>query len=618
MIDYTIYHEGKSKYAYIYDKDTVHLRLFTTKNKASKIEVIYGDPFNWGPTEDQSHWEWKTENNHTSVLQKEYTTEQFDYYFIEVQPLYKRMRYAFLIDETYLYGSREIVNIIENPSQLKDHFNYFNFPFLNEEDIFKAPSWVKDQIWYSIFPERFHNGDPSTNPKDTLPWGETKEYSNHQRFGGDLRGIIQKLDYIKDCGFTGIYMTPIFESDSSHKYDVIDYYQVDKAFGTNEDLKELVEKAHKLGLKVMLDAVFNHCGFRHPYFLDVVKNGKDSIYYDCFYIIDKTKPVINFELNVDNTINRKSVEKVLKDKSQLNYRTFAFTPYMPKLNTNHPIMKEYLLNAAKYWIKNYDIDGWRLDVSDEVSHTFWRDFRIAVKSIKQDGYIVGENWANSSPWLQGDQYDGVMNYEFLFPMWNYFGTNIDRHSQYTSTEFRFKINQVLATYPKNVIQSLYNLVDSHDTTRILEICSNDANLVKLPYLFMFSLPGSPSIYYGGEVGLSGKHDPDNRRCMIWDEEVQNQEIKQHIQKMIHLRNKHEELKYHTLKWIESNDQEEYLIYQKKNVFFILSKRYKENEIELPQDLKNSTVLDLYNNQEIKLQSTITIPSYGFYILKKEI
>ncbi len=616
MLNYTIYHEAKSKYAYIYDKETVHLRVIATKNKIKSIRVLYGDPFSWGPSDtDNNKWEWKHDSGETAYLEKEYETNNFDHFFIAAKPHTLRMKYAFIIDERYLFGCREIIDLQENPELIKHHFNYFNYPFLNEEDIFNAPSWVENQIWYSIFPERFSNGDSSINPEGTLKWGETDNYSNQQRFGGDIQGIIDRLDYIKSIGFTGIYMTPLFESDSSHKYDVNNYYKIDKAFGDNETLGKLVEEAHKRGLKVMLDAVFNHSGFRHPYFQDVVKNGKDSIYYDCFHIIDKSKPVINFETTEDGKIVRESIAKIYKDHSLLNYRTFAFTPYMPKLNTNNPIMKKHLLDAATYWIKEYDIDGWRLDVSNEVSHKFWREFNTAVKNTKNDAYIVGENWDNSNPWLMGDQYDGVMNYELLFPIWNYFGTNIDR-KQYTSTEFMYKVNQVLTDYPKNVLKSLYNLVDSHDTTRILEICSNDINLVKLPYLFLFTFPGAPSIYYGGEIGLGGKHDPDNRRCMIWDKKKQNQNLLSHIKNLIQLRNKYKAFKSTTIKWLETNDNEQYLIYKKDDLYFIISKRYKANKIKLPEELKNQTLTDIYTNQEIITTDVLDIPSYGFYILKK--
>lgn len=617
MLPFIIYHEPKSKYAYIFDEDTIHLRLIVQKNKVSSIRVLYGDPFFWGPSDtNPDRWEWKHDSGESAYMIKEYETRDYDHFFIAAKPLYKRMKYAFIIDERYLYGSRDTIDLTEHPEWIKNHFNYFNFPFLNVDDMFSPPAWVKDQIWYSIFPERFHNGDPSINLKDTLEWGATEHYSNHQHFGGDLQGIIQKLDYIKQVGFTGIYMTPIFTSDSTHKYDVNDYFQIDEAFGTNDTLHTLVEEAHKKGLKVMLDAVYNHCGFRHPFFQDVIKNGVDSPYFDCFYIIDKTKPILNFDVDEDGKIIRSSAKKVFEHKELLNYRTFAFTPYMPKLNTMHPLMKEHLLNASTYWINEHHIDGWRLDVSNEVAHTFWRELRKTVKQANPEAYITGENWENSNPWLNGDQYDGVMNYELLFPIWNYFGTNID-NPQSTSTEFRFQVNQVLTDYPKNVLPSLYNLVDSHDTTRILEICSNNTNLVKLPYLFMFSFPGAPSVYYGGEIGLSGKHDPDNRRCMIWDKDKQNQDILTHIKTLITLRKTHNAFKSIDFKWIEANDKEEYIIYQKEDIYFIISKRYKENTISIPPSMEKGLYINLYDNTTFLLSAKLDIPSYGFYILQKK-
>lgn len=616
LLDYTVYHEAKSKYAYIFDKETVHLRVLASKGRINAIKVLFGDPFQWGPNKDTGKWEWKLDSTDTTIMKKEYETTHYDHFFIECKPETLRMKYAFIINDRYLYGTREVIDLEEHPELMTDHFNYFNFPFLNEEDIFDAPSWVEDQIWYSIFPERFNNGDKNINLQKTLPWGNVETYSNEQRFGGDLQGIIDKLDYIKEIGFTGIYMTPIFKSDSTHKYDVNDYYKTDEAFGDNEKLGELVTKAHDLGLKVMLDAVFNHCGFRHPFFQDVIKNNEKSPYYDCFYIIDKKKPVIDFDVTDEGKIIRKSIQKIHKDHSLLNYRTFAFTPYMPKVNANNPIMKKHLIDAATYWITKYDIDGWRLDVSNEVSHRFWREFRTEVKKAKKDSYIVGENWDNSNPWLMGDQYDGVMNYEILFPIWNYFGSNID-HTPYTSTQFMYRINQVLTDYPKNVLKSLYNLVDSHDTTRILEICSDNIELVKLPYLFLFTFPGAPSIYYGGEIGLSGKHDPDNRRCMPWDKEHHNTSIKSHIQKLITLRNEYHAFKSTDYEWIETNDEKEFLIFKKEDLIFIMSKSNTSNTIKLPVTLQNRMYTDIYSETTVDIQESITVTAYGFYILKQK-
>ena len=615
MLDFIVYHEAKSKYAYMFDKDTVHIRLFAAKNKVQKIKVIYGDPFLWVPV-GNSLDEWtQIVDTTNSLMTLEYQTEMYDHFFIALKPQYKRMKYAFIVNDQFLFGCRETIDIIKYPEAKKNLFNHFNFPYLNEEDLFNAPEWVQDQVWYSIFPERFNNGDSSINPEGTLKWGSVDKYSNSFFFGGDLQGIIDKLEYLKSVGFTGIYMTPIFEADATHKYDTTDYFKIDKAFGSNKLFKQLVEKAHELDIKVMLDAVFNHCGFRHPFFLDVVKNGKDSKYYDCFYVLDDKLPIVNFELNEDLTINREKVKHMFRDPKLLNYRTFAFTPYMPKLNTDNPIMKEYLLDVAKFWIEKYDIDGWRLDVSNEVGHKFWRDFRTTVKSAKKDTYIVGENWDNSNPWLQGDQHDGVMNYEILIPIWNYFGTNITT-PKYSSTEFMYRINKVLTDYPKNVLKSMYNLIDSHDTSRILDICSNNIELVKLPYLFLFAFPGAPSIYYGGEIGLSGGHDPENRRCMIWDKESQNHNLLNHIKKLIELRKQYPAFKLPDITWLETNDKLESIIFKKDKLYFIMSKRNIAQSIILPDELQYTTVEDIYNNKTIELSTSLEIDSYGFFIFRK--
>ena len=610
-----LHHEPKSKYAYLFDKDTVHLRLFAAKGTIDTVAVLYGDPFLWGPAEDNPEtWEWKRVGTETSFMTKEYETQSFDHFFFAAKPPTKRMRYAFFINGTHLYGSRELVDLREFPKAINDHFNYFNFPFLNEEDLFQAPSWVKDQIWYSIFPERFANGDPTTNVDGTLAWGDTDSYSNNQRFGGDLQGIIDHLDHIQDMGFTGLYMTPIFPSDSSHKYDVNDYLDIDPAFGDKATFHRLVQAVHERGMKIMLDAVYNHCGFRHPFFQDVLRNGTKSKYYDCFYIIDATKPIIPFELHEDGTIDRKSVRKVFQDKSKLNYRTFAFTPFMPKLNTTHPIMKEHLLHAATYWIKEFDIDGWRLDVSDEVPHAFWRDFRIAVKTAKPDAYIIGENWADSTPWLRGDQYDGVMNYELLFPIWDYFGLHKSRKRS-SSTTFVHHVNHVFTNYPKNVLPYLYNLVDSHDTTRILEVCDNDPVRVQLPYLFLFSLPGSPSIYYGGEIGLSGGHDPDNRRCMIWDDTKWDDTIRTFLKTVIRLRKEHMSFGSVDFEWLDVSDKDDYLVYRKEDTLFFLSRNTKEVSIKRPASCDKKTYRNLFTGDILTLDQTIVLPPLSYLVIQ---
>lgn len=331
------YHEAKSKYAYMYDKDTVHLRLQVSAGFAETVEVLFGDPFNWGPNEDDpSKWEWRQEAKEALYMEKEASFDGMDHFFVSVKPSTKRMKYTFIVNGRYMVSMRGILDLEEIPYAKSNLFYYYNFPFLNEEDLFHAPSWVKDQIWYSIFPERFRNGDSTIDKGEVLPWGETDHYTNHMKFGGDLEGIIESLPYLQEVGFTGIYMTPIFVSDSNHKYDIQDYYRIDPAFGTNETFGRLVEKAHELGIKIMLDAVFNHCGFRHPFFQDVIEKGKESVYYDGFFILDTTKPVIDPSYRLGEKLPGEIARKISDNRQLLNYRTFAFTPYMPKLNTNHP------------------------------------------------------------------------------------------------------------------------------------------------------------------------------------------------------------------------------------------------------------------------------------------
>ncbi|MFU8785951.1 MAG: glycoside hydrolase family 13 protein [Candidatus Izemoplasmataceae bacterium] len=603
-----IHHEPKSQYAYLYDKDTVHIRLRTKKGLTNDVKLIFGDPFLYKKGKDTDRYAWAPYEDGI-IMEKDYETEFYDFYFIAIKPEYKRVKYAFILDNQYLYGAKEVVDLHEHKGLRFNLFNYFNFPFLNEEDLFKAPTWVKDQVWYSIFPERFNNGNTDVDKPNILPWGKTDEYSNNLLFGGDLKGITEKLEYLSDIGFTGLYLTPIFHASASHKYDTIDYYTIDPSFGTNEDFKKLVEKAHSLNMKVMLDAVFNHCGLKHPYFLDVLENGKKSPYYDYFYIIDENKPLLPIDYKDLLNTPRKHLRKLFEDVSVINYRTFAFTPFMPKLNTMHEPLKKELLDISEYWIKNYDIDGWRLDVSNEIPHAFWRAFKTVVKNAKPDAYIVGENWDNSNPWLKGDQFDAVMNYEILFPIWQFFGFQED-FPKITSKQFKERINKVLTDYPKNVLEAMYNLVDSHDTSRITHICNYNIDVVKLVYLFLFSFPGSPSIFYGGEIGLIGAHDPDNRRCMPWDEESHTHPLKSFIKALITLRQSEESFKTVDFKW-HTADIDGLLIYQKNDLLYILNNQDKETSLTIPDDFKNGTLL-------LGTESSLPkfLSKYSYYVIKQ--
>ncbi|QVK17617.1 glycoside hydrolase family 13 protein [Mycoplasmatota bacterium] len=606
-----IYHEGKSKFAYAYDKETVHIRLRTAKNDLDNVKIIYGDPFNWGPKKDKNNsddtnaYEWKNENNKELLMKKEYSTHLHDFWFIPIKPKYRRTKYCFILEkdnEKLLYGAKSIEDLTIYPEKEKDLFNYFNFPFINPIDIFKAPAWAKETIWYQIFPERFNNGNKDNDPANTLEWGSIEKVRNEMFFGGDLEGVIDKLDYIQELGATGIYFTPIFKSPSTHKYDTEDYFQIDPQFGNLDTMKRLVKEAHKRGIKVMLDAVFNHCGWNHPFFQDVLENGENSPYKDYFHI--KKFPL--FEGNPRDF-------KFDEEKNPLNYDTFAFTPLMPKWNTENEALKDYLLQAATYWIKECDIDAWRLDVSNEVDHSFWRDFRKACDNEKKDFFIVGENWDESNPWIQPDQMQSVMNYDFLFSVWNFFGANNG-----SSENFKNDINRLLTTYPKHVGAYLFNLLDSHDSTRILTICQGNKEKVKLAYVFQQTFGGTPSIYYGGEISLAGGHDPDNRRCMIWGENKQDLDMFKHLQKLIQLRKTHPALREVDLTWLDVNSDNNQIVYKKESteetIYVIINNEDSTTTLAI-DELIGKKCVDLYSDTTKTINNPIKVDNYGFLILK---
>jgi len=593
-----IKHIPKSQMAYPINSDNLHIYIQTAKDDATSIQLIYGDPFDYDVIDGKYIWNGITKP--LINLKKSYSTEFLDHWFCEVETINKRTKYAFLISDenkTYFYGSRRFFEVkSKEDKRVHNLLEFFNFPYINEEDLIDSPSWVKDTVWYLIFPERFNRSKDSKG--DFIPWNSvTKDVSNSLLFGGDIQGIIEKIPYLKNLGVTGIYFTPIFEAYSAHKYDTIDYFKIDPQFGTNKDFKDLVTICHQSNIKVMLDAVFNHCGWFHPFFQDVLKNKKQSPYWDCFYI--DNEEFINFE------INEKGLP--IKDPNyRPKFRTFAMTPMMPKLKTSNKIIEDYLLNVAKYWVKEFDIDGWRLDVSNEVSHSFWRKFKNEVRSIKDDIYIIGENWDDSNAWLRGDQFDAVMNYELSFATWQFFSLN-EVNSKIDSKTFSYLINDIIVKYPKNIAENMFNLVGSHDTMRMLSRCKGNKDILKLAYLFIFSFCGSPTIYYGDEIGLEGEHDPDCRRCMIWESDKQDLELFSFFQKLINFRNKYEDFKQVDLTWI--NNENNLIAYQKGKLIFIINNNNKDMEITLNKTLEN------IETGKTEDYNTLRIGPYQYFILK---
>lgn len=510
-----IYHRPESEYAFLYEKDTFRIRLRTSKDDVKKVYVISGDPY----TITSKKWYLQE-----VPMKKGLSTLVHDYWEIEQTSDTRRLQYGFHIvgidGMECFYGDQGIFPY--EPATLAEANYYFRIPYFHEIDRFKVPQWAKETVWYQIFPERFANGDTSNDPEGTLPWG-SKAPDRDDFFGGDLQGVIDHLDYLTDLGINGIYFCPIFKAMSNHKYDTIDYFAVDPAFGTEEQLKELIEKAHRKGMKIMLDAVFNHIGSDSPQWQDVVKNGEHSEYKDWFHI--HSFPVDTYQMT-----------EIPETAANLAYDTFAFTPFMPKLNTANKEVQAYLLEIAAYWVKEFDIDGWRLDVANEVDHHFWKKFHETVTAIKPDIYILGEIWHSSQAWLQGDEFHAVMNYAYTDSIKDYFVKQKISAQQMVSG-----MNHQQMLYQDQVNEGTFNLLDSHDTARILTLCQENKELMKSVLTFMFLQKGAPCIYYGTEIGLTGGEDPDCRKCMIWEEEQQDLELYGFTKELIYLRKRLSEI-----------------------------------------------------------------------------
>lgn len=597
-----IYHRPKGNYAYGVDDQKLHIRIRTARDEVNNVTLRIGDPYDWekGGTGGNLN----AENSHNWVggqnveMRLEASTAFYDYWFAETKPEFKRARYAFLVEgkeERLLYGEKKVVTLTEENlhKELSNIKNFFCFPYVNEIDIFKGPEWVKDTVFYQIFPERFKNGDPSISPENALPWGSADpKYDSF--FGGDLQGIIDELDYLADLGINGIYLCPIAESVTNHKYDTTDYFKVDPHFGTNELFKELVDKAHERGIKIMLDAVFNHIGYYSQQWQDVLMHQENSKYKDWFHI--HKFPVLEKPL------------RQIRDRHGINYESFGFTPYMPKLNTENPEVREHLMKVGAFWIENFDIDGWRLDVSNEVEHDFWRAFRKHVKTIKPDLYIVGEVWHDALPWLMGDQFDAVMNYPFAEAV-----ISLIAKQEIRVQEFIEEINQNHVNYPVTVMDVTFNLLDSHDTARFLTLAKENKHKLMQGLAFLLTYGGVPCIYYGTEIGMNGGHDPGCRKCMVWDKDKQDLHIFEKTKQLIHLRKTNDALRSHDLTWIRS-ENEHVLCYLKSGesdkIYVVMNLSKKNQQIALPFE----GGYDMYNAVSIP-SNTVTLEAYDIKIIK---
>lgn len=503
-----VYHKTSEQMSYPCNERELIINLKTGYD-VKRVFLHQGDPFEAGILGGNEKWVGKREE----ICYKKRLKHQI-WWTTTLVPPYKRCKYYF-----ELHTDKEVWYYFED-GFLKEEQLYmegrmlqcFIVPWMNQADINVTPDWVNDTVWYQIFPDRFCNGTPEKNGEDILPW-RTGPVTNQERFGGNLAGIRKRLSYLKELGINGIYLNPIMEAESNHKYDTRDYTKIDPYFGDNEEFALLVKEAHELGIRIMVDAVFNHCGRRFAQWLDVEEKGEKSEFADWFMIQDW------------NALKKQG------DTRDGRFYSFAFNEYMPKLNTNNEEVIRYFSDICESWIRDFDIDGIRFDVGNEVSHRFLKRVRERVKSLKPDIYLLGEIWHDASQWLMGDEYDSVMNYPLMSGIHDFF---LDKES--TKEDFEYMVNRCYTMYMQQCNNVLFNLLDSHDTERLMNRLKN-LNVFYQQLAVLFTMPGSPCIYYGTEIAMEGGYDPDCRRCMPWDEmdSEENRKCLEEMKKLISLR-----------------------------------------------------------------------------------
>lgn len=550
-----VFHLNTEEFVYPVSRKQLVFRLRTAKKEIRKCTLVY-----WDRTDR------KKEKRNTLLCC--YRDDLFDYFQGEVifSKIARYQQYYFILEEQsgekWYYSAREL-------SKHPPDDGFFEYLYVNRTDVIALPEWAKGIVYYQIFPDRFCNGEKENDPAGCMPWGTKPSRENYM--GGDLNGIIQKIPYLQELGVECLYLNPIFEGDFNHKYATTDYFQVDPIFGTNDTFKRLVEECHKVNIRIILDGVFNHTGVHFKQFRDVLEKQEKSEYAEWFYI------------------NRYPLQITHKD-----YECVGAYKWMPKLNTANPTVRTFIIGVMDYWIREYHIDGWRLDVADEVDPSVWEEARRVIKERYPDIILLGETWGYGGKMLRGNQLDGVMNYLFRNSVRDYYGKEV-----ITALEFDNQINRMLAAYKEETNLVMYNLLDSHDTERFLYFCKGDKKRLKLATAFQMMFPGSPAIYYGDEVGLTGENDPDCRRCMIWDNTA-DEELRLWYKKLIAVRKEHTCIKsgkYRTLIADERTNTFAFARFQgKDSCYVILQKENSKEAVRCPV-LENGVYVDLLSGKE---------------------
>ncbi len=496
MNKYAIYHTPDSEYAYPLNKNTLRLVLRTARGeKFKEVSVLWNNKYDF------------TERRNFARMRKLCSDGLYDYYVCDLSSADVRFAYIFLLtlpdDDEYYYSEEGVTDEYDFKHA---YYTFFQFPYLNEADIVKTVPWTRDAVVYQIFIDRFCRGDGEKDDRYiTQRWEQVPKAKDFA--GGDLRGIIDKLDTIRGMGFNALYLTPIFRSPSNHKYNITDYLTVDPMFGKNEDLYALIDAAHVRGMHIILDTVFNHCDESNPLFADVKEKGRESEFYDWF-IVHGERPTLGAPVPPPEEGGR-GVGKAGASHSLCNYEIFADCPYMPKWNTSNPKVREYLIQIALTCL-SWGVDGLRLDVADEVSHALWRELKSAAGEKYPNAVLIGEVWHENKMYLGGDEFDGVMNYKLQKTFTDYFA-----HGRLSAREAADKINHAVMGHRRQTNEMMLNFLDNHDTPRFLRLCGEDETKLCTALVALYFSMGMPCVFYGTELPLTGDGDPDCRRTYDW-------------------------------------------------------------------------------------------------------
>ncbi|MBT8211979.1 MAG: glycoside hydrolase family 13 protein, partial [Acidimicrobiia bacterium] len=450
-------------------------------------------------------------------------SRRFSFWEIELTPPTRAIDYSFAMRDPLGRAVHLVPAGISNAVERLDRWHLD----LHATEPLATPDWAKGAVIYQIFPERFHNGDPDVTPDGAVPWGSKPHWLEFQ--GGDLVGIAEKTDYLVELGVELVYVNPIFHSPSTHRYDATDFKHVDPALGGNEGLRTLVTALHERDIKLIVDTSFNHCSPRFFAFADLVANGAESEYRDWFVVSDFPPRVIvrpdgdgdawtRTETYQTYLSRLEEFEGVAVEKRsgesgpvvETTYESWYGVPSLPRINLANPDTRAYFLDVARWWVEEFDIDGWRMDVARYVDFDFWPEFRNVVKTAKPDAYLIAEIMGDATPWLQGDTFDATMDYTFRELCLDFFATRaID------GAGFADGIVRWLAMYPPEVHAVNQHLLSSHDTPRFLHEAGDDRSRFVPAAIFQLTAPGAPGIYYGDEIGLTGGEEPASRNAFPW-------------------------------------------------------------------------------------------------------